>query len=106
MAIFLRWKFAKGDSNCCIFIPYVAIFCSTQSCTWYYLEKNPAHVPSNQAINTKKQTKLQNKLHTIKKDFIINMKCCIDVISLILYQLVAVMPSQYWHCNVTTHREA
>lgn len=29
---FWRWKFAKGDSNCCIFIPYVAIFCLTQPC--------------------------------------------------------------------------
>lgn len=48
---FWRWKFAKGDSNCCIFIPYVAMFCLTQSCIWYHLAKNPAHVPSNQAIN-------------------------------------------------------
>lgn len=31
------------------------------------------------------------------------MKCCIDVISLKRYQLVAVMSSQFWHCDITTH---
>lgn len=63
---------------------------------WYYLAKILPHVPSNQAINTNKQTKPQNN---INNDFIEYMKCCIDVISLILYQLVAVMPSQHRHTH-------
>lgn len=55
---FWRWIFAKGDSNCCIFIPHMVWLYSVQCnpiLIWYYLEKkNPAQVPSNQAIN--KQT--------------------------------------------------
>lgn len=47
---FWRWEFAKGDSNCCIFIPYEAVLFQHNP----VLDKNPAHVPSNQAINTKK----------------------------------------------------
>lgn len=60
---FWKWKFAKGDSNCCIFIPYMAMFCLTQSCIWYHLAKNPAHVPSNQAIN-KEMGKKKHKIMT------------------------------------------
>lgn len=90
----MRWKFAKGDSNRYVCIPHVTISCPTQPpCLhgFVWREEKKSCPRASQSSN-KYKTK-SRQLHTINNDFITNMKCCIDVISLILYHLMAVMPS-------------
>lgn len=67
----------KVDSDCYILIPHVAFFVQ-------HNPQIPAHVPLNQAINLSKQKNPQ-----INDKEYQHFKCCIDVLSLIQYQLVA-----------------
>lgn len=65
----------KVTETAAFLIPHTAPFCSAQPCNLLVIIwKTSAHVPSKQAINTRRQ-----KNRTMARILSRNMKCCIDI---------------------------